>query len=107
MVFRAFARILVTSRLGPGICGVGAGLSEGAEGERECTDLGIGVWDRGGVGGEGGGGLVGVEIVRQGGEGGDERRGERGRGGEEGVVDSSDYTRSNLTSLLLLCIVWL
>ena len=102
MVFRPLASILVTSRVGPGICGVGAGVPESAEGECECAGLGVGVWDCGwGWLGEGGGGLVGVEIVREGGESSDERRGERGRGGEEGVVDSFGYNHSKLTLIFL------
>ena len=112
---------------------MGAGVPESAAGECECADLGLGVWNCGGVGGEGhwglvgveivreggeggderrwergregGRGLVGVEIVREGGEGGDERRGKRGREGEERVVDSFRYNYSKPTLIFLLCIM--
>jgi len=73
---------------------VGACISEGAAGERECAGMGHCVRDGGTTCGGGGGGGVGACAEEEGGggkgEGGDEdggKSGWRGKGGEERALD--------------------
>lgn len=94
VLVRETAHALVAEGLGAGVCGVGACVSEGAVGERECAGLGHCVRDGGAACGGGGGGGVGVCAEEERGrgqeEGGDEDRGEsgwRGKGGEERALD--------------------